>query len=203
MHPSFIDRYSRLNSPIHRLPAATKFGATILFISAALVAPVLSPLIWVVEGSLLLFIATLSTIPAGFLIRRMLFLEIFVLGIAGLSVLQPHGLAVFTGLTVKSTLCLFTIVLFSNTTPFTDLLEMLRRWKMPALFVTLLALLYRYLFLFVDELERMRRARLSRTFSNRRSGVWHSYATIVAQLFVRSIERAERVYASMCARGWE
>jgi cobalt/nickel transport system permease protein len=106
-------------------------------------------------------------------------------------------------LIIKSTLCLFTIVLFANTTPFTGLLDMFRRWRVPVLLVTLLALMYRYLFVFVDELESMRRARLSRSFSAKRRGIWRIYATMVAQLFIRSVERAERIYAAMCARGWQ
>jgi energy-coupling factor transporter transmembrane protein EcfT len=27
-------------------------------------------------------------------------------------------------------------------------------------------------------------------------------ATVISQLFIRSSERAERIYAAMCARGW-
>jgi cobalt/nickel transport system permease protein len=68
--------------------------------------------------------------------------------------------------------------------------------------VTTLALLYRYLFVLVDEAERMHRARLARTFDRRRVSVWRMLGTVVGQLFVRSSERAERIYAAMCARGW-
>jgi cobalt/nickel transport system permease protein len=203
MHPSFLDRYSRLDSPIHRLPAPWKLTSTVVLVAVILTAQAFSPFVWIGVTALLLVIALISTIPPFFLLRRMLVLEIFVLGVAGLSILQPNGVGVFVALIVKSTLCLFTIVLFSNTTPFTELLEMLRRWKTPVLIVTLLALMYRYLFLFVDELERMRRARMSRTFTSRRGRVWYSYAVIVAQLFIRSVERAERIYAAMCARGWQ
>jgi energy-coupling factor transporter transmembrane protein EcfT len=49
----------------------------------------------------------------------------------------------------------------------------------------------------------MVRARRSRTFSRDRASVWRSSASVIAQLFVRSSERAERIYAAMCARGWK
>jgi cobalt/nickel transport system permease protein len=62
--------------------------------------------------------------------------------------------------------------------------------------------MYRYLFVLVDEAERMQRARRSRTFTRLRTHAWESRASLVGQLFVRSTERAERIYAAMCARGW-
>ena len=74
---------------------------------------------------------------------------------------------------------------------------------MPGLLVTTLALLYRYLFVLIDELERMQRARAARTFRSSRWKTWQVLASIAGQLFVRSTERAERIYAAMCARGWK
>jgi cobalt/nickel transport system permease protein len=203
MHPSFVDRYSRLQSPVHRLSAPLKLVATIMLVTASLAAWPWPAFVWGGVAVILLACAIASTIPPSFLVRRVLLLEIFVLGMAGLSLLRPNGREVFLAITIKSTLCLLTLILFTNTTPFTELLLMLRRVKTPALIVTLLALMYRYLFLFVDELERMRRARTSRTFAVRRAQVWKSYASIIAQLFIRSVERGERVFAAMCARGWQ
>jgi len=54
----------------------------------------------------------------------------------------------------------------------------------------------------LDEGQRMRRARLSRTFTRRQNRSWRMRAAIVGQLFIRSSERAERIYGAMCARGW-
>jgi len=103
----------------------------------------------------------------------------------------------------KSTLCLFSIILLNSTTRFTDLLQVFRRLRVPALLVVTLALMHRYLFVLVDETARLRRARRSRTFTTGRVFGWHLTATVAAQLFVRTSERAERVYAAMCARGWK
>lgn len=47
----------------------------------------------------------------------------------------------------------------------------------------------------------MGRARASRTFTGRRRWQWPVLATVAGQLFVRASERAERIYAAMCARG--
>jgi cobalt/nickel transport system permease protein len=75
--------------------------------------------------------------------------------------------------------------------------------RVPALLVTTLALMHRYLFVLLDESERMRRARSSRTFWRQRRARWRMLGTVVGQLFVRASERAERIYAAMCARGWK
>jgi cobalt/nickel transport system permease protein len=75
--------------------------------------------------------------------------------------------------------------------------------RVPALLVTTLALMYRYLFELVDEAERMQRAQKCRTFERRRWHAWKSLGTVAGQLFVRSTERAERIYAAMLARGWK
>ena len=151
---------------------------------------------------MLLAIALISRLSWRRLARRMLMLEAFVIGVAVLSLFQPNGWAVALVLMSKSSLCLFTMLLLSNTTPFGQTLRTLRNAHVPELFVTTMALMYRYLFVLVDETQRMRRARQSRTFSQRRSWTWQSLATIIGQLFIRASERADRIYSAMCARGW-
>ena len=116
---------------------------------------------------------------------------------------QPGGGRLFLFLVARCTVCLLVMVLLSNTTPFAELLRVLKAARMPALMVTTLSLAYRYLFVLVDESQRMRRARLSRTFTPRRARSWRTPATVVTQLFVRASERAERIYGAMRARGWK
>ena len=62
--------------------------------------------------------------------------------------------------------------------------------------------MYRYMFVLVDELDKMRRAKLARTFYPSLWWELRLMANFVGILFVRAFERAERVYAAMCARGW-
>ena len=130
-------------------------------------------------------------------------LEPFVIGVAVLSLLQPGGFAIFFRLVARGTLCLFTVLLLSSTTPFSEILRVFGKLRFPPILVTMLALMYRYVFVLVDEAERMSRARASRTFRNDRWGAWRTGAGIIGQLFVRSTIRAERIYAAMCARGWK
>jgi cobalt/nickel transport system permease protein len=203
MRHAFLDRYSRLVSPIHGLSITCKLVATMLLLLTVIALPV--SFYGMFAGLLLLLciVAVMSRIPLLFLLKRMALLEVFVLTVSLLSLLQPNGIIVFFRLVMKSSLCLFTIVLFSNTTPFAKLLEALRAWRVPALLITLLALMYRYLFVLIDEMERMQRARTSRTFVKKRALQWHSLATIMSQLFIRSTGRAEKIFAAMCSRGWQ
>ncbi len=161
--------------------------------------------VWYFAGvaALLGFAALLSRVPARVLLRRLLLVEPFAVGTALLAWWQPDGGRIFLGLLLKSTLCVATMVLLAASTPFASLLEVLRRARVPALLVTTLALLDRYRFVLADEALRMRRARASRSFDpGRRGPDWRALASVLAVLFVRSTERAERIYAAMCARGW-
>jgi cobalt/nickel transport system permease protein len=197
MRADFFDRHSRGTSPIHRWPAGVKLaGAVAIVVTVVLTRwPV-----WVGVAGLLIGVAGLSRVPVLFLMQRLLWFEPVVLGMAVLSLWQPEGVAKFTTLVCRSTLGVFTMILLANTTPFSRLLEVFRQLRVPAIFITTLALLYRYLFVLVDEAERMRRARQARTFRPRTP--WATLATVLGPLFVRSTERAERIYAAMCARGW-
>ena len=198
MRHNFLDRYSRLNSPIHRLPTVVRLtGALVL-----LVATISTPAALVPVAAVLVIVAALSCIPIGFLLKRLLLLEPLALGVALLALFQPDGVRVFAFLILKSTLCLLTMILLSNTTPFSEVLRVLRRVRVPALLITTLALMYRYLFVLVDEGERMKRAHACRSFVRQRRLRWRTMATVAGQLFIRSTERAERIYAAMCARGW-
>jgi cobalt/nickel transport system permease protein len=147
-------------------------------------------------------LALLSRVRLPRLGLRLLAVGPFALGVALLSLAQPGGLAVFAAVLTRGTLCLSVMLLLAATTRFTDLLRVLRRVRVPALLVTVLALMYRYLFVLAAESARLARARRSRTMRGDRLGAWRAAAGIAARLFVRSSERAERVYAAMCARGW-
>jgi cobalt ECF transporter T component CbiQ len=202
MRHDFIDRYSRLASPIHSIPPSFKLVGALIILLLVVMMPISVPFFHGSIALALLVIAALSRIPPGFLVKRLVYLEPFAVGAALITLFQTNGLALFAALVLKSTLCLLTMILLANVTPFADILDVLKRWHVPALLVTTLALMYRYLFLLIDEAERMSRARVSRTFVTGRRRSWHLLGTIVGQLGVRSTERAERIYAAMRARGW-
>jgi cobalt/nickel transport system permease protein len=191
------------DSPVHRLPAAVMLWAALAMIVGTVLVPwEWHP--WFLATVVLLSLATLlSRIGPWFLFRRLLLLSPFVLGVVLVNALQPSVHKSWLALAARSGICLFTVVLLANTTPFGKILTALRSARVPVLLITTLALMHRYLFVLLDESERMRRARASRTFKRQRRVRWHVLGTVVGQLFVRASERAERIYAAMCARGWK
>jgi cobalt/nickel transport system permease protein len=151
---------------------------------------------------LLLAAGLLTRVRWMTLLKRLLWLEPFVLGVAVLALFQPGGWRLALVLLGKSSLCLLAMILLSATTPMSDLLEAMRRARVPGLFITTIALTYRYLFVLRDESQRMQRARLSRSFAPGKGRTWRNLGNVAGQLFVRCSERAERIYGAMCARGW-
>ena len=202
MRHDYIDRYARLNSPVHRLPAALKLGVAFGIVVSTAVVPISA--LWYFAGcAMFLFLVIgLSRLPLAFIALRMLALEPLAAGVALLSVMQHDGLSVLVHILIRSNISLLAMVILSNTTPFSGILDVLRKLRVPALLITVLALMYRYVFLLIDQSQRMTRARRSRTFTPGRRARWKSGAAIVGHLFIRSTERAERIYSAMTARGW-
>jgi cobalt/nickel transport system permease protein len=203
MPHALLEPYQHRHSAIHRLPAGVKAAGALAFVLAIVLLPRASWTAYGAGATLLLLLAGLSRIPVTALARRLLLVEPFALGVALLSLLQQDGLRIFAATLTKSTLCLFCMVLLSGTTRFSAILRLLWRIRVPSLLVTTLALMHRYLFVLVDETGCMVRARRSRTFTRDRAFAWRSSASVIAHLFMRSSERAERIYAAMCARGWK
>jgi len=158
---------------------------------------------WFTSVALLLgAVMLLCKTPLLPVLKRLAMLSPFAIGVALAAAAQPGTGPGWKITALRSGLCLITLILLAQTTPFNDLLAVLRRARLPALLITTIALMHRYLFVLVDETERMRRARASRTFTRNRRFSWQTAASVVGHLFVRSSERAERVYDAMCARGW-
>lgn len=198
-----LSPYQHGASAIHRSPAGLKLAVALAGILLVVLLPRSA---WAAHGAVavvLVILALLARADWRRMLLRLLLLEPFVLGIALLALFKPGGWPLFLSMLAKSTLCLATMILLTATTRFSDLLAVLWRIRMPALLVTTLALMHRYLFVLLEEMERMQRARRSRTFTAGRSSAWRNSAQVAGQLFVRTSERAERVYLAMCARGWK
>ena len=202
MRTDLFDRWSSSDSCIHRRPAALKLAVALAMVIVTVVLPVGRWDGFIVIALLLIAVAAASRVPGRFILRRLVTLEPLALGIAGLAMFQPHGGRIFVTMLAKTTLCLLTMILLSSTTPFSALLDVIKRVGVPDILVSTLALMYRYMFVLVEEAHRMRRARASRTFRPGRWWTWRALGTVIGQLFVRSTERAERIYAAMIARGW-
>lgn len=89
-------------------------------------------------------------------------------------------------------------------TPFASILQLLRRCGLPGQFVDTLSLTGRYLHVLRLEFESMQRAQRSRSFGRESyTAAWSRRSQIIGLLILRSLNRAERVHAAMCARGYD
>lgn len=199
---SLLAELPRSTGFLFRVPAGIKLGVALLLIIATALQRQAAWPFFAAAFAALFMLAVTSRLPLSALGRRVLLFEPFVLGVAMLTLFQPEGWRLFLLLAARSNICLMTMILLAATTPFTDLLRVLRRLRVPSLLLTTLALAYRYTSVLITELDRMRRARAARSYSRRHARLWSGLAVLIALLFVRSSLRAERVFAAMCARGW-
>ncbi len=198
-----LSPYQHGASVLHRLPPGLKLGAALACILLIVLLPRDA---WGLHAAIavgLAAIAIASRASLRQLLLRLLLVEPIVIGIALLALLRPDGGLLFLSMITKSTLCLACMILLTATTRFSDILGVLRRLHVPSLLITSLALTYRFMFVLLEEMQRMLRARRSRTFAEDRAATWSGSSQVAGRLFVRASERAERVYLAMRARGWE
>ncbi len=195
MHAGLLVPYWQQPGPLHRLPAGLKLALALTLILGLALQPRDAWRFFGVSAAVLLAAVVWARVPLDHLGRRLLLVWPFAAGVAVLALAQPGGGWIFLGLLVSSGLCLGVMVLLMATTRFTDLLGVLLRLRVPRLFVTTLALTYRYLFLLADETSRMSRARRSRTLAGGGWPVWRVRERSPAAMMV-----ARRV--SQGRRGW-
>jgi cobalt/nickel transport system permease protein len=115
----------------------------------------------------------------------------------------------FVSILIRSWLSVQMAILLVAVTRFPDLIHALEHLRVPAILTTIIAFLYRYLFVLTDEVLRLIRARESRSAAsagNRFGGgvLWRAKVAgnMAGQLFLRSYERSDRIYNAMVARGY-
>ena len=192
-----------LVSPIHRAPPSIKLSAALVLIVFTATLPRQVTELYLLPAFLLGALWPICRMPLGHGLRRLLLAELFIMGIGLLTLLHPSAAPIFLSALAKSNLCVLTMLLLTWTTPFHQILQQLRCWRLPTVMLSTLALMDRYLPVLGEETRRMTRARASRTFAGTRVVSWQNVALIIGQLFIRSADRAERIYLAMCARGWK
>lgn len=120
------------------------------------------------------------------------------------------GFARFLAIVLKSWLSAHALLLLGLTSTFLEILAGLEGLRVPRLLISIIRVMYRYLYTLKDEAERLLKARAARSgaLNPSRAGgnlLWRAKVTggMVGNLFLRSYERSERVYAAMVARGYD
>jgi len=221
MEHDFLDRYSNLDSFIHKLDPRTKLITTLAFILAVVLTPATKWQAFVCYFALVAGMLLLSKLPLTYVLKRALVIIPFVLLVGIFNLFKPgeavaslnvwhwqisiteEGLLVFRNVLLKATLSILSLILLSSTTKFSSLLKGLEQLRIPKVIIMILSFTYRYIFILVDEAMRMRRARDSRNFGGKRIWRIKTIGNMVGTLFLRSYERGERVYTAMVSRGYE
>jgi len=209
-----LDRLSYRDTVVHRLDPRAKVVATMLFAVAVVSFPRYEVLSLLPLFLFPVLIAALGDIPAGFIAKKVVAVSPFAVFIGmfnplfdSAAVAIAPGVSVsagwisFASILVKFALTISAALLLIATTSFPGICRGLRRLGLPALFVSQLLFLYRYLFVLIEEAMRVVRARDMRSFGNRGAGM-RVFVRIVGTLFLRTVERAERIYGAMLARGF-
>jgi cobalt/nickel transport system permease protein len=197
-----VEAVAAKDSPVHCLdPRAKILG----LIGLVLVAVSLPAGAWAAFGALaaiLVCLVALARLRPLYVLRRVTIEVPFLLAAAVLPFTAEDGVVLGATVALKVSLCVLAMVILSSTTPFPSLLRGFEVLRAPRLILTIVAFMWRYLHVLAEEVSRMKRAREARGYSA--SWFWHAASTgpLIAALFVRSLERGERVYLAMTSRGY-
>ena len=227
MHFDAFDRYHEKESFVHHLDPRVKVVVTVAFIVSNALLPdgawIAFALAWVflLAANLLSQLGTFYSLRNSLIALPFALIAVTVLfSIPGLPLLSfkllmwnltitDAGLLRFVSILIRSWLSVQMAILLVAVTRFPDLIHALEHLRVPAILTTIIAFLYRYLFVLTDEVFRLIRARESRsaTAAGRKSGggvLWRGRIAghMAGQLFLRSYERSDRIYKAMVARGY-
>lgn len=227
MHFDAFDRYHEKESFMHHLDPRVKVVITVIFIISNALLPDGA---WFAFGLAWLFLLlanffsklglvytlkrSLIALPFAFIAITVLFsipgkpifsFQLFMWN----PIITDAGLLRFVSILIRSWLSVQMAILLVATTRFPDLIHALEHLRVPAILTTIIAFLYRYLFVLTDEVFRLIRARESRSAAapGKRVGggvLWRAKVAgnMAGQLFLRSYERSDRIYQAMVARGY-
>lgn len=228
MHVHFLDPYQDGSSPLHRLDARVKLLLTVAFILVTALTPIGAWPVYILLFALVIAAQLLAELGLGYVLKRSALALPFVLSAAPLLfsvagdalltlpglgwVLSVQGLERFLSLSIKSWISVQAAILMSATATFPDLLQAMRALRVPRLLVAIFSLMWRYLFVLVDEALRLMRARLARSGESGVEGgktggslIWRAQTAggMAGSLFLRGFERADRIYTAMLSRGYD
>jgi len=212
-----IDRYADMKSPVHEWDPRMKIP--VLLIMAFTIGLLRDIRLAVVALGFSVVLVVVSRIPMSFILHRLRWLFVFLMPLAIIMPFTVPGRdiwrysflsASYEGLSLASLIFLKAIAIvllifpMFGTAPFHTSMKALQRLRFPARFVQIILFTYRYIFVFFEEIRRMRNAARTRGFEARTR--WHSFRTFgnfIGILLVRSFERTERLYSAMISRGYK
>lgn len=177
--------------------------------------PIIPLLIALIISSILIFKAKIRAnfyikflaIPLTFALVTFIFMTIFFgmtdpwfnLGILNFTVYKDGfnlGFLVF-GRILGCFTCLAFLAL---TTPINDLFKILNQMKIPSIVIEIAMLMYRYIFVFLEELTNMYHSQTTRMGYGNLKNSFRSLGLLASNLFIRTWVRGEQIYITMESR---
>jgi cobalt/nickel transport system permease protein len=210
-----LDTLSRQDSAVHRIDARIK-----LVVTAAFIVTVMSAGRYAVLALIPFFMYPVALTSAGglsfaYLFKRTLAVSPFavmvgifnpffdkapLITIGGIAV--SGGWLSFVSILLRFFLTVEAALILIAVTGIYGIGKGLRQCGVPQVLTTQLLLLYRYLFVLIEESARMIRARELRTFTRRQKGI-RLFARLVGSLLLRTYDRSLRIHQAMSSRGFE
>ena len=196
------------NSSFHRFDPRIKILFFTGFITAIFFTPSRHQYKFLAYFLMLSAVFVLSRISVKDFYRKLIFLFPLLLFFAVVIFLFgdetfSEKLSILWNLSVKSVLSVLSLFILISITDFYDLVKGLELLKMPRLATSVLNFARRYSLLLIQEAERVKRAKDSRSFGKKFTKEIKAISYIVPHLFFRTLERSERIYAAMLSRGFE
>lgn len=212
-----IDRHANVRSPVHAWDPRWKLVALSVFVACS--AAVQSPPALLAVLSVALLLVFLARLPVLFALRSLRYPVLFVVlmlpvlavtaGGAALTRIGPlplyrEGIATAAAIGVRAVAIVLAFLVMFSTARVHVTMQALQRLRVPAALVLILLFTYRYIFLYVEDLRKLRNAARLRGFSFA-GGVrrLRTPASLIVVLLVRSFEQSERVEAAMRLRGFD
>lgn len=209
-----LDLLAEKNTPIHNLDPRVKLIITVLFIIY-----VVSFDRYEIAGLLPFFlfpafIIGMADLPFGYLLRKLALVSPFVIFIGIFNPIIDRDILLQVGtieisggwISLASILLRFTLtvgaaLLLIATTGFPAICTALERLGAPRAFAVQLLMLYRYIFVLIEETIRTIRAYTLRSFSHRRM-TYTTFKQLLGNLLLRTMDRAQRIHLSMLSRAF-
>ncbi|HUF97707.1 MAG TPA: cobalt ECF transporter T component CbiQ, partial [Ilumatobacter sp.] len=204
------------STPVHRLSPDAKVAGLVLFVVVVALTPRRAVWAFGVDAALLVAIVAAARIPLRVLVTRLsavvpfVAFAVFIPFVAGGEQVDVLGASLSTeglwstwNIVVKALIGTTASIVLSATTPIPDIVHGLSRLRFPAVMVSIIAFMFRYLDVVVDQLTRMRRSMTARCHDPRWLWQARPIAASAGAVFVRSYERGERVHQAMLVRGFD